>query len=596
MFYFIFVISHFLQPARAGKIGIYYDFIDENVLSGNGIVVKKVVPNSPAEHAGIEKGDWILLVNGKSVFEDRQNRTTNRILTEKDDFLTLCVKKTKNAPLYIEDMREIQKQCQNIQIVRSNTRQPSISIVDQAYKKRTDSETVFLSFFHEQDPVGQQQIIAYFYSKYPNLLSLKIEDPIYLLQQVRFFQKNESWDKAQTVLDRYEDLFGWKEEDIYPSKVGFLIKIDVLVHNGKPKKEVIDFIINHKYIYHTPNIWQRYGISYPISQKIEVQLPSVEDFYVKLSNGDKWKLSDQHGKTTVLLFWATWCGPCRAELREVQKLAKRNPDISFLAVSVDQQKSSSYVFATANKWGLSIPIAHGPKLGQMFRASSLPTTHVFDKEGRWKESNVGYSPRFLSKIVKEQHVDAHHSIGDIIPFEQLNAQTNYHFYPRSDIEDIFVFDSQMWFIDGSQNIQKLDSKELHSNNFMPISSIQSLPNSNYQIALNKSISCVGKEHTIHCTGEKTWFQNTDEEVRNLYFEEDILCVESASKVLMYNHLGHFVGSKYPHPFQIDLTKGSTVQSSYETTLETFDWNEDHIPDRVMLFSGLGLLFIESIRP
>ena len=354
--------------------------------------------------------------------------------------------------------------------------------------------------------------------------------------------------------------------------------------------------MRHKYVYHTPNIWQRYGISFPSSQKIKVQLPSVEDFYVKLSNGDKWTLSDQRGKTTVLLFWATWCGPCRAELREVQKIAKRNPDISFLAVSVDKQKSSSYVFATAKKWGLTIPIAHGPKLGQMFRASSLPSTHVFDKKGRWKESKVGYSPQFLSKVVKEQHKDANLSIGDIIPLEEKSNQIKYHFYPRSDIEDIFVFDSQMWFFDASQNIKKLDTKELNSNNFMPISSIQSIPRSNYQIALHNGISCIGKNQTIHCTGEKTWFQNTDEEIQNLYFEEGILCVESTSKILMYDHLGHLVGSKYPHPFQIDLSKDSIVQSTYDTTLETFDWNKDQIPDRVMLFSGLGLLFIEGTRP
>ena len=143
----------------------------------------------------------------------------------------MCIKKTKEAPLYLEDMKDIQKQCKNIQIVRSNNRLPSVSIVEQAYEKRMNSEVLFLSFFHEQDPVGQQQIIAYFYSKYPNLLSLKIEDPIYLLQQVHFFQKNESWDKAQTVLDRYEDLFGWKEEDIYPSKFGFLIR--TLVRGGQ---------------------------------------------------------------------------------------------------------------------------------------------------------------------------------------------------------------------------------------------------------------------------------------------------------------------------------------------------------------------------
>ena len=127
-----------------------------------------------------------------------------------------------------------------------------------------------------------------------------------------FFHKNEVWNKTKTILEKYETVFEWKEGDIYPSQIGYLIKIDVLAHTEKSKKDVVDFIESHKHVYHTPNIWQRYAITPPMSQKIEVQLPSVEDFYVKLSNDDKWKLSEQRGKTTVLLFWATWCGPCRA--------------------------------------------------------------------------------------------------------------------------------------------------------------------------------------------------------------------------------------------------------------------------------------------
>ena len=134
-------------------------------------------------------------------------------------------------------------------------------------------------------------------------------------------------------------------------------------------------------------------------------------------------------------------------------------------------------------------------------------------------------------------------------------------------------------------------KDLTSNKSQSIASIQSKSISNYQLALANDLSCIGKGHTVHCSGERTWFQNTDEKIQNLYFEEDILYVESSSQILMYNRLGHFVGSKHPNPFQ-----ESIVQSPYKTTEEILHYNEDQVPDRVMLFSGLGLLFIEGIHP
>ena len=74
----------------------------------------------------------------------------------------------------------------NIQILRSNTPLPSVSIVEQAYDKRMKSEDFFLSFFHEKDATEQQRIISYFSSKHPDLLSLETNDPQYLLQKALF--------------------------------------------------------------------------------------------------------------------------------------------------------------------------------------------------------------------------------------------------------------------------------------------------------------------------------------------------------------------------------------------------------------------------
>ena len=200
------------------------------------------------------------------------------------------------------------------------------------------------------------------------------------------------------------------------------------------------------------------------------------------------------------------------------------------------------------------------QIGSNVSSKLLPTTHVFDQEGRWKESKVGYSPPIsIKKIIKEQHADANQNIGKIIPVEYSYSQITYRFYPRSDIEDIISFDSQIWFVDTSQNIQKLELKNLTSNKSQSIASIQSKPISDYQLALANDLSCIGKGHTVHCSGERTWFQNTDEKIQNLYFEEDILYVESSSKILMYNRLGHFWEANTPIHFKNRLYNPPTRQ-------------------------------------
>jgi thiol-disulfide isomerase/thioredoxin len=96
-------------------------------------------------------------------------------------------------------------------------------------------------------------------------------------------------------------------------------------------------------------------------------------------------LGDLRGSAVLLDFWATWCGPCRAEAPIVDRIARRWRDKGVVVVGVNEDKPDEgdpRAFALAEN--LSYPIARDPA-GQTMRrydADSLPTLVVVSRTGK----------------------------------------------------------------------------------------------------------------------------------------------------------------------------------------------------------------------
>lgn len=120
------------------------------------------------------------------------------------------------------------------------------------------------------------------------------------------------------------------------------------------------------------------------------------DFMVYDKDGNSVKLSDFVGSPVVLNFWASWCGPCKAEMPTFDAMVKEYPDVVFMMVNItdgsretldkakDFIESSGYTFPVYFDTELSAAYSYG--------TSSIPVTYFIDAEGYLKASFTGTIP------------------------------------------------------------------------------------------------------------------------------------------------------------------------------------------------------------
>ncbi len=108
----------------------------------------------------------------------------------------------------------------------------------------------------------------------------------------------------------------------------------------------------------------------------------VFSFVVRRLDGSSLPLESVKGKIVVLSFWATWCAPCR-ELEPLFSGVARsyagNSDVTFFAVSTDQDEAQVPAFVAREKWDVPVIFADG--LDTFLKADTLPAVLVLGRNG-----------------------------------------------------------------------------------------------------------------------------------------------------------------------------------------------------------------------
>jgi cytochrome c biogenesis protein CcmG, thiol:disulfide interchange protein DsbE len=101
-------------------------------------------------------------------------------------------------------------------------------------------------------------------------------------------------------------------------------------------------------------------------------------------------LRDYRGKTVVLNFWASWCGPCIAEFPSLVQLQRQMPQVVVLAVAFDTDEPSYRQFLIDNNLSGLLTVNDVTNASNSaFDTSRPPETYVIDSGGTIRRKFIG---------------------------------------------------------------------------------------------------------------------------------------------------------------------------------------------------------------
>lgn len=146
-------------------------------------------------------------------------------------------------------------------------------------------------------------------------------------------------------------------------------------------------------------------VTLPLSYNVhaeEDRLPGLKigteapDFTLKDLSGQSISLSDYRGRKVILNFWATWCPPCKVEMKDFQTfhLQKKDQDIVILAVNIDPK---SNVKGYIEKMGITFQVVldEGDEVNEQYEVFAVPTTYFINENGIIKDKYFSSMPLAL---------------------------------------------------------------------------------------------------------------------------------------------------------------------------------------------------------
>jgi cytochrome c biogenesis protein CcmG, thiol:disulfide interchange protein DsbE len=121
-----------------------------------------------------------------------------------------------------------------------------------------------------------------------------------------------------------------------------------------------------------------------------------------LDGSQEISLSELAGKVVYIDFWASWCGPCRKALPEVQALWNeyKGENFQMLGVNLDRKVEAGLKYVQSKNVSFPSVYDEGGSVSTSYGVRSIPSMIIIGPDGKVAFSEVGFNPQRVPDIKK----------------------------------------------------------------------------------------------------------------------------------------------------------------------------------------------------
>lgn len=120
------------------------------------------------------------------------------------------------------------------------------------------------------------------------------------------------------------------------------------------------------------------------------------NFTLKSAAGNNIRLSEYRGQVILINFWASWCGPCRQEMPELDAIHRKYSSLGFTVFGVNVEQDRELANKVLRDIPVSFPILFDDSnlVSELYQVDAMPVTVLVDRNGEIRHMHRGYKPGY----------------------------------------------------------------------------------------------------------------------------------------------------------------------------------------------------------
>lgn len=134
------------------------------------------------------------------------------------------------------------------------------------------------------------------------------------------------------------------------------------------------------------------------------------NFTLKSADGSNIRLSEHRGQVVLINFWASWCGPCRQEMPELDSLHQKYQHLGFTVFGINVEQDRASADRVLRDIPVTFPVLFDDDnvVSELYQVDAMPATVLVDRSGTVRFAHKGYKPGYeavyehqIRQLVKE---------------------------------------------------------------------------------------------------------------------------------------------------------------------------------------------------